>query len=91
MSAPALTPDFSRSASPSRDVRPQTPDLAPGTATCWCAACGESFRSEAGFNAHRVGRHQPNERRCLTAQEMTDRGMARNAKGQWITGFRDTF
>lgn len=65
------------------------------TAACTCPTCGLVFRSPAGFDMHRVGpfatlpdsKHgaQPHGRRCLSVAEMTERGMARNERGQWTT------
>ena len=52
-----------------------------------CAACRETFRSVAGFDRHRVGKHGV-DRRCRTVAEMLDKGMSRNAAGDWITGTR---
>jgi len=57
--------------------------LPAGTNLCFCATCGEYFFSVTGFDKHRVGDFPA--RRCLTAVEMGERGMSRNAKGQWIT------
>lgn len=61
-----------------------------------CGVCGLVFRSVAGFDMHRVGSYatlpdskhgaQPGTRRCLTPDEMTERGMARNERNQWTTG-----
>lgn len=51
--------------------------------TCLCSACGEIFKSVTGFDKHRVG--QPAKRRCLTTQEMLQRGMTKDSGGKWIT------
>jgi hypothetical protein len=48
-----------------------------------CAACHQSFRSLGGFDKHRTGRYQPNERRCLTPDEMTARGWVQGDSGMW--------
>lgn len=67
----------------------RTKVLAPGSATCECTACGELFRSLAGFDKHRVFDNPAVEdwdtRRCMTAEEMREAGMSLNSKGQWIT------
>lgn len=52
-----------------------------------CAACRELFRSVAAFDKHRTGKHGV-DRRCRTVAEMTERGMVRNARGDWTTGAR---
>jgi hypothetical protein len=50
---------------------------------CQCAACGEFFNSEKGFNGHRKG--PPNNRSCLTKMQMQAKGWSKNARGFWIT------
>lgn len=50
-----------------------------------CGACGLDFGSLASFDKHRTGRHEPLERRCLTADELVERGFVRNAYGRWTT------
>ena len=53
---------------------------------CQCPACKLYFNSTAAFDKHRVGRYGvEGERRCMTVQEMSERGMEVNAKGYWIT------
>jgi hypothetical protein len=56
---------------------------------CECMTCGEVFKSEAGFNKHRVGKYKPYDRRCLTVPEMTAIGMVRNDKHLWVTAAYD--
>jgi hypothetical protein len=51
---------------------------------CLCRACGERFNSTAAFDRHRVDVFSGS-RRCLTSEEITRRGMTRNAAGFWIT------
>jgi hypothetical protein len=58
---------------------------------CLCSSgsyrgCGERFTSEFSFEAHRVGTYTPNERRCLTPQEMRDKGMKLTPNGWRIIG-----
>lgn len=48
-----------------------------------CTGCHESFNSDGAFDKHRT--QGGDTRRCLTATEMTDKGMLLNAKGWWIT------
>lgn len=48
-----------------------------------CQGCKEFFNSTAAFDKHREGRHGV-DRRCLTAAEMEDKGMAKNAAGFWV-------
>lgn len=63
-----------------------------------CAACGLFFYSEASFNKHRTGSYgdpiykgtdvvgyEKSTRRCLSAVEMKEIGMAQNDKGLWVT------
>lgn len=47
-----------------------------------CGACGELFNSNSAFDAHRAGRYEPDERRCLTVAEMEGRGFT-NPDGFW--------
>lgn len=48
-----------------------------------CSGCNRTFSSTSAFDLHRVGNFTRNERRCLTAREMSARGMARNERGHW--------
>jgi hypothetical protein len=48
-----------------------------------CASCGADFTSVRLFDAHRVGRHQPDERRCLSVDEMTTKGWGLDGRGRW--------
>ncbi len=43
---------------------------------CQCTVCSLYFNSDYAFCKHRVGRHMPMERRCLTEPEMLEKGMA---------------
>lgn len=52
-----------------------------------CTACGEVFYSETSFVMHRDGSFKEpygKGRRCLTTQEMLQKGMSKNTEGQWI-------
>lgn len=55
-----------------------------------CSVCHETFTCTAAGDMHRVGRHGvtdgPDRRRCLTSEEMLDKGMTRNTRGHWTTG-----
>ena len=55
-----------------------------------CTACHETFTGTASGDRHRVGQHDvstgPDRRRCLTAEEMREKGMEQNARGQWTNG-----
>jgi hypothetical protein len=51
-----------------------------------CTACHETFTGTGSGDMHRVGPYAPLERRCLSAEEMRDRGMAANSRGHWTTG-----
>lgn len=55
----------------------------PGKHGCACPACGLVFRHVRHFDRHRVGRHEPYGRRCLTPAELLAAGLARDARGVW--------
>ena len=59
------------------------PKLPINTCFCKCAACGEYFNSEAGFDMHRLAG------KCRTKAQMKARGMSVSAKGYWITQKHD--
>ena len=44
-------------------------------ARCQCMKCGETFNSESGFNAHRVGVYTKDKRVCLTKRGIKGKGM----------------
>jgi len=52
---------------------------------CQCSVCFEYFNSEKAFTRHRVGSYMPMERRCLTVDEMLERGFSKNKADFWIT------
>ena len=45
---------------------------------CW--ACHETFTGTRAGDMHRVGSYSPNERRCLSAKEMRQRGLVPRTK-----------
>jgi hypothetical protein len=49
-----------------------------------CPGCGKFFNSTAAFDKHRTGAYETG-RRCLSAKEMTAKGMALNAGNWWVT------
>ena len=55
-----------------------------------CMACHQSFTGTTAGDRHRVGDHNtyvgPDRRRCLTPDEMREKGMAQNARGVWGNG-----
>lgn len=55
-----------------------------------CTACHETFTGTTAGDKHRTGQHHlstgPDRRRCLTVEEMREKGMAQNARGQWTNG-----
>lgn len=51
-----------------------------------CQMCHETFSGTRSGDKHRVGRYEPMERRCLTPDEMRDKGMRQNSAGIWTTG-----
>jgi hypothetical protein len=46
-----------------------------------CGACGQDFASLQVFDAHRVGRHEPLERR--RPEELQELGYELNHRGRW--------
>ena len=40
----------------------------------YCSVCKEPFLSQGLFDQHRVGKYSPDERRCLTPDEMRAKG-----------------
>jgi hypothetical protein len=52
-----------------------------------CSACGATFSSLTGFDAHRVGTpvnvHPDYGRSCLTAEQIAAKGYVLTAKGVW--------
>jgi hypothetical protein len=53
-----------------------------------CPGCGQLFNSTTAFEKHRVGPHEDNGRRCLTVNEMHQRGMVQVDGGWWVTKLR---
>jgi hypothetical protein len=55
-----------------------------------CTVCHETFTGATSGDMHRVGDHAvfegPDRRRCLSVEEMTEKGMTRNGRGQWTSG-----
>jgi len=49
-----------------------------------CPSCGELFNSTYAFDTHRHGSFGK-DRRCMTLEEMTEKGMAKNDAGFWIS------
>ncbi len=61
------------------DTEPDEAGKAPVTlsgARCQCPSCSLYFNSDKAFCKHRVGRHMPMQRRCLSETEMMELGMA---------------
>jgi len=58
---------------------------------CQCGACGEYFNSTYAFDLHRVGEFRDGSRRCLSVEEMRERGMVKNKLGFWISGVSRRF
>ena len=57
-----------------------------GLRTEHCAACHQTFTGTTSGDRHRVGAFWPDERRCLTPEEMRAKGMEQNARGHWTNG-----
>jgi len=49
-----------------------------------CGGCNKYFNSNTAFDAHRVGKHGV-DRRCMTEEEMSSKGMFRNTYGFWVS------
>lgn len=49
-----------------------------------CQGCKQYFNSNSAFEKHRTGKYGVN-RRCLTPEEMTAKGMLVNHAGFWVT------
>ena len=49
-----------------------------------CGGCRQYFNSNTAFDKHRTGEHGVN-RRCMTKEEMVDKGMSINPQGFWIS------
>lgn len=48
-----------------------------------CPTCNEYFNSNTAFDKHSSGPFT--NRRCISAQEMRDKGMSLNGSGFWIS------
>jgi hypothetical protein len=53
-----------------------------------CAGCEKYFNSSNAFDKHRTGEHGK-DRRCMSTEEMTGKGMATNKGGWWVGSLRD--
>lgn len=58
-----------------------------------CPECGEVFTGTRAGDKHRTGKHHitsgPHRRRCLSVDEMLEKGMARNHLGIWMASSRE--
>lgn len=43
--------------------------------SAFCRGCGRDFSNDSLFDRHRVGKHEPLERRCMTDLELLDAGL----------------
>ena len=65
-------------------------DLLEGTKNaCQCVGCGKVFTSTSAFDKHRTGK--PDNRRCLTTDEMIEKRMECKTNGRWGTIFTGQF
>lgn len=62
-------------------------DLALRGNQCLCRACGEYFKSVFAFEKHRTGTFRPLARRCLSEDEMRNKGMLKRGEF-WISSDR---
>lgn len=61
-------------------------ELPLGSSMCDCGECHTRFSRTSTFDAHRVGKHEPYERRCLGPVEMVAKGLVdRNGVWGWKT------
>lgn len=56
---------------------------------CQCGACHRYFNSLTAFETHRIGRFEPDERRCMTNDELRAKGLRPNAAGWWAGAPRE--
>jgi hypothetical protein len=49
----------------------------------YCCGCGLDFASVTAFDKHRVGKHDPDERRCLDVAEILNAGMELDPRGRY--------
>lgn len=68
---------------------PRNRKLPFGSDKCLCGVCGKYFNSARAFDRHRIGSYGVGHRRCLTAEELRQRGFSLNATGHWITVTRE--
>jgi len=64
------------------NCRPESSGLLRGE-SCLCTVCGEIFEKVNGFDKHRTV--NPENRRCITPDEMREKGMVINSYGRWGT------
>lgn len=55
-----------------------------------CQGCKRYFNSNTAFEKHRTGKHGK-DRRCMTEEEITAKGMSLNAQSFWISEKNDRF
>lgn len=86
----AIPVSYARSQRTSRknDIKPTVRNFKPAklpfnTDICQCSVCGEVFNSTFAFDYHRTGDYT--DRRCLTTEEMRDKGMVKNHRDRWIS------
>ena len=55
-----------------------------------CVECHQTFSGTTAGDKHRTGKHHlstgPDRRRCLSTDEMAEKGMTQNARGVWGSG-----
>ena len=83
-------PESRSQARPQGGCGPSCQRLAVGKRRNHCNGCHEFFNSDAAFEMHRVGNYTDEDpRRCLTVEEMLERGMALNKDGYWVTRLKE--
>lgn len=50
-----------------------------------CPGCSKYFNSSYAFEKHRTGKHENNQRRCKTLEEMLAAGMVINKEDWWVS------
>lgn len=49
-----------------------------------CPSCLQLFNTNRGFDQHRTGSHEKQQRHCLSVAEMDAKGMVKNEHGFWL-------
>lgn len=69
------------------NLNPDGKELKVGSRRNQCMGCKEYFNGLKAFEMHRVGSFDKNQRRCLSREEMIEKGMKMIGEGYWASGF----